>query len=209
MRLRNKKEALPTLLASEYTLNENKDKIKKLLHKKPLYLEIGMGKGNFILAHAQTHPDIEYIGIEKFPSVQWIALKKMNKLENKPTNLHFISMDVENVFEYLPKNSVDLIYINHPDPWPKKRHLKKRLTYTKFLNIYYDLLKENGVIKLRTDQKPFFDSTIEQVDENKKFKYTIDEDYILTNPNHIQTEYEAKFRAIGNPIYFLTISKKH
>ncbi len=209
MRLRNKKEALPTLLASERTLNENKEKLNSLLNKKPLYVEIGMGKGNFIIAHAQAHPNIEYIGIEKFPSVQWIALKKLNKMEQQPTNLHFISMDVEKVFDYFPKHSVDLIYINHPDPWPKKRHLKKRLTYTKFLNLYYDLLKENGVIKLRTDQKPFFDSTIEQLEENKKFNYTIDEDYILTIPNHIQTEYETKFRALGNPIYFLTITKKH
>ena len=115
----------------------------------PLYIEIGMGKGDFIYQNALKHPENNYIGIEKFPSVLAAAINKINKNQSLPNLklMHFDAIELENVFE---NGEIDHLFLNFSDPWPKKRHAKRRLTSSAFLDVYRRLLKKDGVIESPT-----------------------------------------------------------
>ena len=122
----------------------------------PLYIEIGMGKGDFIYQNALKHPENNYIGIEKFPSVLAAAINKINKNQSLPNLklMHFDAIELENVFE---NGEIDYLFLNFSDPWPKKRHAKRRLTSSAFLNVYRRLLKKDGVIEFKTDNRGLFE----------------------------------------------------
>lgn len=169
----------------------------------PIQVEIGIGKGRFIHELAKANPDINYIGIEKFDSVIVRALEKV--IDEPLKNLKLIRVDAQAIPIILKDHSVDKVYLNFPDPWPKERHAKRRLTHRGFLNIYKDLLTENGEVHLKTDNKFLYDYSIEEM-----YYHDMDITYMTKDlhnsdfEGNIMTEFEEKFTKRGNPIYKLT-----
>ena len=155
MRLINVKGSREQIAANEYTIKDAeqiKGQWKDYFQDgKPIQLEIGMGKGKFLMQLAEKNPQIHYIGIEKYSSVLVRALEKME--ENPLENLHFIRMDAENIVNVFEKGEVDQIYLNFSDPWPKDRHAKRRLTSRQFLERYHNILKEEGRVIFKTDNR--------------------------------------------------------
>ena len=167
----------------------------------PVHIEIGMGKGRFICEMAKTHPDINYIGIEKYSSV---LLRAIQKMEEEPLpNLLFIRMDAENIDEVFGLDEVDRIYLNFSDPWPKDRHAKRRLPSKEFLARYDRFLKKDGVLEFKTDNRGLFDFAVEELPQAGwklvKITYDLHHDEEMMQGN-VMTEYEEKFSSIGNPI---------
>ena len=167
----------------------------------PVHIEIGMGKGRFICEMAKTHPDINYIGIEKYSSV---LLRAIQKMEEEPLpNLLFIRMDAENIDEVFGLDEVDRIYLNFSDPWPKDRHAKRRLPSKEFLARYDRFLKKDGVLEFKTDNRGLFDFAVEELEpagwKAEIITYDLHNDASLMEGN-VMTEYEEKFSAMGNPI---------
>lgn len=205
MRLRNISGSREVIADSKYVIQnatEQKGKIKSFFEKdQPLQIEIGMGKGRFIMALAEKNPDINFIGIEKYSSVLLRAIQKME--QNELPNLKFIRMDAEDITEVFEKGEVDKIYLNFSDPWPKDRHAKRRLPSKEFLTRYDEILKKDGFIEFKTDNRDLFDFAVEQLEpagwKAKVITYDLHSDPIL-NEGNIMTEYEEKFSSIGNPI---------
>lgn len=206
-RLRNIPEAKDAVLNSKWVIHEpkeNKGKFSQLFENKgnPLNIEIGMGKGRFIMDLAEQNPEINYIGIERYDSVLFRALQKME--DRQLTNLLFLSIDAAEVDEIFEKGEVSKIYLNFSDPWPKDRHAKRRLTSNNFLEKYDKFLKNEGTIEFKTDNKDLFDFSLEEVNNSKWeiVKYTRDlHNDSLMNAGNIMTEYEEKFSLRGNPIF--------
>ena len=206
MRLRNIPGAEEAILNSEYCIKnpeEQKGHWQDCFDKvQPLHIEIGMGKGRFIMDMAALHPDINYIGIERYSSVLLRALQKME--QNPLPNIKFICMDAADVAEVFAKDEVDRIYLNFSDPWPKDRHAKRRLTSHEFLARYEKILKKDGTLEFKTDNKDLFDYSLEEMKnaegwELTAFTYDLHHDVVLSEGN-VMTEYEEKFSSIGNPI---------
>lgn len=205
MRLRNISGSREVIANSKYVIQnaeEQKGKIQDFFNKKqPIQIEIGMGKGRFIMALAEQNPDINYIGIEKYSSVLLRAIQKME--QNELSNLKFIRMDAEDITEVFEKGEVDKIYLNFSDPWPKDRHAKRRLPSKEFLGRYHQILKKDGLIEFKTDNRDLFDFAVEQLEpagwKAKAITYDLHHDPVL-NEGNIMTEYEEKFSSIGNPI---------
>ena len=205
MRLRNISGSREVIADSKYVIQnvtEQKGKIKSFFEKdQPLQIEIGMGKGRFIMALAEQNPDINFIGIEKYSSVLLRAIQKME--QNELPNLKFIRMDAEDITEVFEKGEVDKIYLNFSDPWPKDRHAKRRLPSKEFLQRYDEILKKDGFIEFKTDNRDLFDFAVEQLEpvgwKAKVITYDLHSDPVL-NEGNIMTEYEEKFSSIGNPI---------
>ncbi len=173
-------------------------------NKNPLHIEIGMGKGNFLLKMALNNPDINFIGIEKYASVASIAIKKI-KPYHLP-NLKIIISDVAKLEELL-KGKVSVIYLNFSDPWPKVRHEKRRLTSKNFLDLYHKLFKDKEVIIQKTDNDDLFEYSLNSFKENG---YTIEKlSYDLHNEDipNVMTEYEEKFSEKGIKIKYLKAVK--
>ena len=172
----------------------------------PIYIEIGTGKGDFLIENACRYPNINYIGIERFDSVMVRAIQKSNDLKLK--NFKLIRMNAEKI-EDIFNREVDVIYLNFSDPWPKARHAKRRLTYKTFLDKYYMLLKKGGKIIMKTDNLGLFEYSLESIQEHGKFKlveYTFD--YEFDSQNDGMSEYERKFREIGTKINRLVCIKE-
>ena len=174
-------------------------------NNKPLQIEIGMGKGNFILNMALNNPDINFIGIEKYSSVASIAIKKIQEYDLP--NLKVIISDIMNLEELL-NNKVDVIYLNFSDPWPKLRHAKRRLTSPLFLELYSKLFKGDNVIIQKTDNDDLFKYSLDSL---KEYGYVIKEisyDLHSTSIPNIMTEYEEKFSKVGIKIKYLKAEKE-
>ena len=206
MRLRNVKGSREQIAANEYTIKDAeqiKGQWKDYFQDgKPIQLEIGMGKGKFLMQLAEKNPQIHYIGIEKYSSVLLRAVEKQDEL--RLSNLRFIRMDAENIGDVFAKGEVDRIYLNFSDPWPKDRHAKRRLTSRQFLERYTDILKDDGYVEFKTDNRGLFDFSVEEVKESPKWElttvtYDLHNDADLVEGN-VMTEYEEKFSSIGNPI---------
>lgn len=214
MRLRNVKGSREQIAASAYTIKDA-DSLKgqwatQFQDGKPIQLEIGMGKGKFIMALAEKNPHIHYIGIEKYSSVLVRALEKM---EERPLeNLHFIRMDAENIVDVFAKGEVDKIYLNFSDPWPKDRHAKRRLPSREFLARYDVILKKDAFLEFKTDNRELFDFAVEELEpagwEADFITYDLHADEKLMEGN-VMTEYEEKFSAMGNPICKYRIHRNH
>lgn len=176
----------------------------------PIRIEVGMGKGQFITTLAQQNPNINYIGIEKYSSVLVRALEKTDAMETQPENLRFIRMDAENICNMFAKHEVDGIYLNFSDPWPKDRHAKRRLTSQTFLGRYDKILKPEGHVEFKTDNKDLFQFSLEQVEPAgwhlDAFTWDLHHDETL-NQGNVMTEYEQKFSSMGNPICKMIISR--
>lgn len=169
----------------------------------PIYLEIGMGKGKFIIEHAKRNPDINYIGLELQESV---LVRALEKVIDEPLNnlvfLHEDAFDLNNIFN---EGEIDKIFLNFSDPWPKSRHAKRRLTCNNILNSYRLALKKNGSIEMKTDNRKLFEySLLEFINNQLEFNdlsLNLHED----KEDIITTEYEDKFVSKGNVIYFVEV----
>ena len=192
---------------------EQKGKWQELFgNDKPIYIEIGMGKGQFLLTLAKQNPDINYVGIEKYSSVLLRALEKFDTEEFcELKNIRFICMnafELPDVFEY---GEVAKIYLNFSDPWPKARHADRRLTSTKFFAQYDKVLAKEGVVEFKTDNRLLFEFSLEQVEEAgwKLLAHTFDLHHDASlNVGNVMTEYEEKFSSMGNPIHKLIAARK-
>lgn len=181
-------------------------------NQNPIYIEIGMGKGKFILEMAQKYPDINFIGIERYSSVLLGAVEKFDTEEYKElTNVRFVCMDARNIAEVFGEEEVDRIYLNFSDPWPKARHAKRRLTSQEFLERYEKILSEEGSVEFKTDNTELFNFSMEQIKETgwklKRYTYDLHHHEDL-NDDNVMTEYEEKFSAKGNPINKLIAQRK-
>ena len=205
MRLKNVPGARETIDASAFTIPEPevwKGRWQEVFGRQaPLHIEIGMGKGQFLTALAAEHPDINYIGIEKFSSVLVRAVQKQNELELP--NLRLIRMDADSITDVFTPGEVDRIYLNFSDPWPKERHAKRRLTSVEFLRRYENILAKDGHVEFKTDNQPLFEFSLEAAEEAgwKLLAVTRDLHHdTALNKGNIMTEYEERFSAQGNPI---------
>ena len=178
----------------------------------PIHIEIGMGKGQFILNLAKQNPQINYVGIERYSSVLLRALEKFDTEEFcELKNIRFICMDAMELPEVFALGEVAKIYLNFSDPWPKKRHARRRLTSTQFFAQYDQVLIKEGVIEFKTDNRPLFDFSLEQVEEAgwKLLGKTFDLHHdVQMNQGNVMTEYEEKFSSMGNPIHKLIATRK-
>ena len=169
----------------------------------PIHVEIGMGKGKFIYTLAKEFPNINFVGIERFDSVIVRALNKV--IENPLKNLILLRTDAIDLSVIFLKQSIDRIYLNFSDPWPKNRHEKRRLTYHKFLGMYQSLMKEKCEIHFKTDNLDLFNFSVEEITE-----YPMDIIYLTRDlhnsdfEGNIMTEFEEKFSKQGKLIYKLT-----
>lgn len=208
MRLRNIPGADEAIAESPYCINEpetQKGNWQQLFgNDAPIHIEIGMGKGQFLTRLAKENPHINYIGIERYSSV---LLRALQKMEQEPlSNLRFLCIDAASITEIFEKNEVDKIYLNFSDPWPKDRHAKRRLTSRQFFARYNDILKPDGNVEFKTDNRDLFLFSLDEVEETgwKLAAHTFDlhHDEAL-NQGNIMTEYEEKFSSLGNPIHKL------
>lgn len=204
MRLRNVPGARETIIENQFSIQQPEQMKGKwtevFQNDQPIHIEVGMGKGQFIIEMARRNPEVNYIGIEKYSSVLVRAVEKLEDFEQD--NLRLIRMDAENIEEVFDKDEVDRIYLNFSDPWPKDRHAKRRLTSTRFLERYDNILTPEGRVMFKTDNKDLFDFSLEQVEEAGWIleNHTYDLHHSEYNEGNVMTEYEEKFSAKGNPI---------
>ena len=191
---------------------EQKGKIHDIIkEQRPLQIEIGMGKGQFIRNMAIKNPDINFIGIEKYESVLMKAIQRKRNLETEKEidNLRFLCADARKLAEIFDVCEVDKIFLNFSDPWPKDRHANRRLTSPDFLNIYDTILKKDGVIEFKTDNRGLFEYSLEVIKDSKwKLNYcSFDFHSEKESEGNIMTEYEEKFAGQGNKICKMIISR--
>ena len=210
MRLRNVKNAKEIVNNSSYVITnpqEYKGKYKKEIFKNdnPIHLEIGMGKGNFIIDKALKNPDVNFIGVERYESVLCRALEKLEKQDIKNVRIICIdAIELGNVFE----KEIETIYLNFSDQWTKKRHAKRRLTSHLFLPVYDKIFEKDKVIIQKTDNTGLFESSIVTL---STYGYIIEEisiDLASTGWENSLTEYEAKFMNEGIKINYMKATKK-
>ena len=209
MRLKNVKGAGEKIKLSPYVVDNPSDykgKYNKLFNNNnPIYIEIGMGKGTFIVNNALKYPDINFIGIEKYDSVMVRATEKVEDMNLN--NLKFIRMDANNIGDIFDKE-IDRIYLNFSDPWPKVRHEKRRLSSSNFLNKYDNIFNKNKRIVMKTDNRKLFEYSVMSF---VNYGYKINEISLdLHNDDikdNINTEYEIKFSDLGYPIYKIDVYK--
>lgn len=210
MRLKHIKGAKEMVESSSYVVQDPilyRGKMHLLFpQKNPIHLEIGMGKGNFLLESARRNPDINYIGIEKYDSV---LVRALEKLESMPlSNIKFFCIDAS-VIHTLFDREIDLLYLNFSDPWPKARHFKRRLTSFSFLTKYDSIFKGTKRIIQKTDNRKLFEFSIQSFTDYGYHIESICLDlYKEDLSSNIPTEYEQKFSSKGFPIYQMEVTKK-
>ena len=206
MRLKNVPGAREAIAASDLVIKDAeslKGKWREYWgNDKEIHIEVGMGKGKFMMGMAKAHPDVNYIGIEMYSSVLYRAVQK---LELEPLdNLKYLLLDAKDIANVFDKGEVDRIYLNFSDPWPKDRHAKRRLPSRQFLARFDQILKDGGVIEFKTDNKDLFTFAEEEVEpagwKILEITYDLHKDEKMVEGN-IMTEYEEKFSSMGNPIY--------
>ena len=169
--------------------------------ERPVHLEIGCGKGNFAVGMAKQHPDVNFIAMERVADVCCIALEKamISKEEREGDNLRFLIGDAKLLEENVKEHSLDCIYLNFSDPWPKAGHAKRRLTHRSFLEIYKKLLKEDGLLRFKTDNVGLFDFSLEEFAEfgAEIIWQTRDLHHSEKNEGNVMTEYEKNFSEKG------------
>ena len=213
MRLRNIPRANEAVNNSVFCIMkpaEHKGNWKTFLgNDNPIHIEIGMGKGRFLMDLAALNPDINYIGIERYTSVLLRAVQKMN--ENPLPNVHFLCVDAATLPEIFGEGEVDRIYLNFSDPWPKDRHAKRRLTSHEFLDRYDIFLAKDGRLEFKTDNQDLFTFSLDEIEASPVWHiqaYTRDlHKDLQMNQGNIMTEYEEKFSSLGNPICKLITSR--
>ena len=168
--------------------------------KQPLHLEIGTGKGQFVIEMAKRHPDKNFIGLEVAKSIIVTAGKKV--LEEKLDNLLLVLADANHLTDYFAANEIATLYLNFSDPWPKNRHEKRRLTYSRFLEQYEVVLDPEGEIIFKTDNRGLFEYSLCSFSAYGMLLKEVNLDlHAIDDPENVMTEYEEKFSAKGHPIY--------
>ena len=207
MRLKNVKGAKEEIQASPYIIKnpiDYKGKYNKLFNNNPIHLEIGMGKGDFIINMAKTFPNINFIGIEMYDSVMVRAVQKLEN-ENIP-NLKLIKFDATNINDIFDKE-IDTLYLNFSDPWPKNRHENRRLTSERFLKRYDNIFTNEKIVIQKTDNRKLFEYSLKSFTDYgykiEKISLNLHEDDYF----NIKTEYEHKFSSKGYPIYMAKFTK--
>ena len=207
MRLRNVKNKKEIMENSSYLVKnpcDYKGKWKELFdNNNPIYIEIGMGKGQFIINNALKYPNINFIGIEKYDSVIAKGLQKIPDGLNNLAMVRWDALAIEDLFD----KEIDRIYLNFSDPWPKKRHHLRRLSSRVFLEKYEKIFKNGNIIEMRTDNRDLFQYSLVSFSE---FGYTLENislDLHTDNMPEITTEYEDKFSKDGMPIYYVMCNK--
>ena len=210
MRTRYNAKAIDELNEFERYI-KTKEEIQEILNQnndKKVYLEIGMGKGDFITKLSQLDKDSIFIGVEVSPPVLALAVKKLKRYEKenkvKLDNLYFMSFDAIDIASIFQSGQIEKIYLNFSDPWPKKKHDKRRLTNEKFLAEYKKVLKENGRIEFKTDNRGLFEYSLVSM-QNFGLKFIeVYLDLHKVDVFNIETEYEKKFSPFG-PIYKIIV----
>ena len=208
MRQRNVKNKKEIIENSKYFIEKPKEfkgnwnKVFK--NDNPIHIEIGMGKGQFIIENAKRYKDINFIGIEKFDSILALALKK---IPEELDNLKIIRLDAINIEEVFSEE-IDTIYLNFSDPWPKKRHEKRRLSSSVFLEKYDKIFKKENHIVMKTDNANLFSYSIKSFNNYGYYIENITFDLSSLNDlENIMTEYEEKFTKLNNNIYKIEVLK--
>ena len=191
----------------DYLKEEDEYLIDNALAYDDIYLEIGMGMGDFIVESCTLNPDRFYIGLEKDPTCVARAIKKAK--EKNITNLKISYANANNILDYFKPDTVNTIYLHFSDPWPKKGHHKRRLTYNTFLDKYYVLLKDNGQIIFKTDNSLLFNDSLDYFKTSKFVIKEINENYHSVKREEPLTGYESKFIDEGKPIYYARLKKDH
>lgn len=209
MRLRHRKWGDEFLLENK-NLIKDKDNLDQdfidFINHDNLRLEIGVGRGDFIVQMALANPNVYFLGVEMSSMALAIAGKKI--LENEIKNVLLINIDMHYLFEKIGENKFDIIYLNFSDPWPKKRQHKRRLTYPTCLNEYYKELKKGGKVIFKTDNDLLFEDSIPYFEESPLEIISITRDYSVLDNDDKMTEYEKKFRGLNTPIKRLIAIKK-
>ena len=214
MRLRNIPGSEEVLHDCSYVINEPKECrgrwFEIFQNNNPIQIEIGMGKGKFIVEMAKRYPHINFIGIEKYSSVLLRAVQKLDLIEEM-RNLRFICFDAKEIEEIFKTEEVNKIFLNFSDPWPKDRHSKRRLTSKEYLNRYDKIIERQGNLEFKTDNKILFEFSLEEYKESNWI--LLEESFDLhhdpkMNQDNIMTEYEQKFSEKGNAIYKMVLKNR-
>lgn len=214
MRLRNIRGSRERIADCEFVAHEP-EKMKGNWSRKvfgnnnPIQIEIGMGKGKFLMELALKNPSINYVGIEKYSSVLIRAIDKQQEI--KLPNIMFLRFEAEYIQNIFVKDEVDKIYLNFSDPWPKDRHAKRRLTSRQFLARYEEILRSDGLVEFKTDNRTLFEFSLEECREAgwilDEYTFDLHNDTKLLQGN-VMTEYEERFSAEGIPIHKMIIKKQ-
>ena len=181
------------------------DTNSEFFQEKPVIFEIGSGKGDFIAAISLAHPEYNYLAVERVKTVAGMMCKKL--VDQGNTNVKVFPWNAEIIFESVEDNFVYSIYLNFSDPWPKKKHEKRRLTYISFLEEYYRMLRKGGRLYIKTDNDSLYEYTREEI-KLTKFKVISDEEnYEFDSETDFITEYENKFRSVGKSIHRIILEK--
>ena len=211
MRLRHIPGAEEAIAESPYVVQEPRQyrgRFRDLFgNENPIRIEVGMGKGRFIMEMAQTHPEMNFIGVERYSSVLLRALQKRGELDLP--NIFFLCIDAKELPEIFAPGEVERIYLNFSDPWPKDRHAKRRLTSPDFMKVYDQVLAAGGKVEFKTDNQDLFSYSLESIPEAgwKIEASTRDLHHDPMAEGNVMTEYEMKFSALGNPICKLIASR--
>lgn len=200
MRMRNKPWAEDYLISHRDIVSiddERKGQITEWFSKKqPLYIEVGSGMGRFITEMAQRYPEVNFVGIERDKNVIIRIVEKV--IEQNISNLRLLTTDAQHLQEFFRNGEVDRVYLNFSDPWPKKRHAKRRLTHPNFLTHYKEILNDDGEIHFKTDNQHLFEFSIESMSQFGMKLKNINLDLHTNEPeDNIKTEYEEKFSTKG------------
>ncbi|MDD2504979.1 MAG: tRNA (guanosine(46)-N7)-methyltransferase TrmB [Bacilli bacterium] len=201
MRLRNVKNA--SEIVKKHPLVIKYVNEKTFGNSNPIHLEIGSGKGDFLIGMAKKYPNINFVGIEKYESV---LVRALEKIEELPNNLKFMAVDAKNLEEII-LIKIKALYLNFSDPWPKHRHEKRRLTSKEFLLLYEKIFEKQIDIYLKTDNKNFFSYSLESLSQNNYTLAKVSLDLHQTDIPNVMTEYEQKFSAKGETINYLHATK--
>lgn len=208
MRLRNIPGARDVIAETSFCIKEpeklkGKWAIEVFKNTNPIQIEIGMGKGKFIMELAKRNPDINYIGIEKYSSVLLRGIQKMESMEEPLKNLVFIRFDADYITDIFAEGEIDKIYLNFSDPWPKDRHAKRRLPSKEFMAKYKQFVIKGHTVEFKTDNIDLFNFALDETKEAgvELIAHTFDlHNDPEMNEGNIMTEYEERFSAQGNKI---------
>lgn len=211
MRLRHIRGAEDAIAASPYVIQQPAEYRGRFCERfgndHPIEIEVGMGKGKFIMELAAAHPEINYIGIERYSSVLLRALQK--RAESELPNIYFMCIDAKELSEIFAPGEVNRIYLNFSDPWPKDRHAKRRLTSPDFMKVYDQILKKDGHVEFKTDNQGLFAYSLEAIPDAgwRIDAFTYDLHHSEMAEGNVMTEYETKFSEMGNLICKLIASR--
>ena len=189
----------PEVVLSKIDINDD------FFKSKPVCFEIGSGKGDFICAFAKANPQYNFLAVERVETVAGMMAKKI--VDQEITNVRVFPFDAKIIFDSLGEGFAHSIYLNFVDPWPKKRHAKRRLTFITFLESYYRLLKKDGLLVFKSDNDGLYEFTVEELEKTKFVMVENLPNYEFNEANDAMTEYERKFRTIGQPIHRIVCKK--